>query len=158
MPDPKPIEVGSEEWLVDAGRRLDPPQSDVERLTRSVIDSARKMSHSRSTLVTDLERVVVTDRVVRRLLLVEVREQLHRPVLQVVVDSDAGEVTAIHLGIVCFYDDELIELAASTRAVIVDVFVAALGPQRGRRAAALVDIDWVDLDERMLAPPGTPDR
>lgn len=148
MSEPEPVDVGSEQWLVDAGRQLDPPQSDVERLTRSVIDSARKMSHSRATLATDIDRVIVTDRVLRRLLLIEVRRRMRRPVLRVVVDSDAGEVTAIHLGVVCWYDDELIDLASRTRAVIADVFVGALGPDRGRRAADLVDIDWVDLDEK----------
>lgn len=158
MSEPEPVDVGSEQWLVDAGRQLDPPQSDVERLTRSVIDSARKMSHSRATLATDIDRVIVTDRVLRRLLLIEVRRRMHRPVLRVVVDSDGGEVTAIHLGVVCWYDDELIDLASRTRAVIADVFVGALGPDRGQRAAALVDIDWVDLDENKHRSANTPEN
>lgn len=147
MSDPEPTEVRSEKWLIDAGRQLDPPQNDIERLTRSVIDSARRVSHPRAALATDIERVIVTDRVLRRLLLVHIRRTLRRPVLEVVVSSHEGEIESIRLGIVCWYDDVLAELGERTRAAIADVMVGALGAQRGARAAGLVDIDWVDLDE-----------
>lgn len=137
---------GSEKWIVDAGRELDPPASDVERLTAKVIDSARRLSHSRSELATDHTSVVVTDRVVRRVIMIEIRRQVSRPVLEVALTSEEREVTGVRLGLMCRYDDDLGALADRARGVTAEVLAATLGDVRGARAASRVDVDWMDLD------------
>ncbi|MGU3291087.1 hypothetical protein [Williamsia sp. M5A3_1d] len=148
-------EQGSEKWIVEAGRELDPPASDVERLTAKVIDSARRLSHSRSELATDRPSIVVTDRVVRRVLMMEIRRRVARPVLEVGVTSEEREVTGVRLGLMCRYDDDLGELADDVRGVTADVLAATLGAERGARAASRVDVDWMDLD---WTPPSTEEK
>ncbi|MGZ8177934.1 hypothetical protein ACXVUM_08365 [Williamsia sp. SKLECPSW1] len=139
-------EPQTEPWIVEAGRRLDPPPSDVARLTRSVVDTARRLSQSRDELATDDGLVVVTDRVVRRLILMAVRSTVRRRVAEVTVRIDEGRAVGVRLGLVGRYTDDLLSLADQVRDVVAGLLVDVLGADHAAVVASSIDVHWTDLE------------
>ena len=146
MVDMRTAEPRTEDWILEAGRRLGPTTTDITRLTKTVVDTARRLSQSRDELATDDGLVVVTDRVVRRLILVAVRSAIGRRVVEVGVRIDDGEAAGITLGLVARYDDDLEVLARQARSAIETLLVDVIGVEHAARVSSAIDVHWADLE------------
>jgi hypothetical protein len=146
MVDMHTAEPRTEDWILEAGRRLGPTASDIARLTRTVVDTARRLSQSRDELATDDGLVVVTDRVVRRLILLAVRSAIGRRVVEVAVRIVDGEAAGITLGLVAQYADDLEVVAQQARAAIEALLADVLGERHAARVSAAIDVHWADLE------------
>ena len=147
MVDMHTAEPRTEDWILEAGRRLGPTTADITRLTKTVVDTARRLSQSRDELATDDGLVVVvTDRVVRRLILLAVRSALGRRVVEVSVRIAEGEAVGITLGLVGQYADDLQTVAVQARAAIEALLADVLGEEHAAKVSAAIDVHWADLE------------
>ncbi|MCP2160101.1 hypothetical protein LX12_001280 [Williamsia serinedens] len=146
MVDMHTAEPRTEDWILEAGRRLGPTTADITRLTKTVVDTARRLSQSRDELATDDGLVVVTDRVVRRLILLAVRSALGRRVVEVSVRIAEGEAVGVTLGLVGQYADDLQTVAVQARAAIEALLADVLGEEHAAKVSAAIDVHWADLE------------
>ena len=146
MVDMHTAEPRTEDWILEAGRRLAPTAADISRVTKTVVDTARRLSQSRDELATDDGLVVVTDRVVRRLILLAVRSAIGRRVVEVAVRTVDGEADGITLGLVAQYADDLEVVAQQARAAIEALLADVIGADHAARVSSAIDVHWADLE------------
>ncbi|MBT0567308.1 hypothetical protein [Williamsia sp. CHRR-6] len=137
----------SPEWITGELRKLDPTPSEVERLSRIVIEAARRLTHSRTELHTDRPGITVTDGVIKRLILRRVRRGLLRSVLAVDIHTDEGSIVGIELSMRARFDDDMAERAQRIRTIIGSTLVECLGPRTAAAVTERISVHWADLED-----------
>ncbi|AZG48713.1 hypothetical protein [Gordonia insulae] len=135
-------------WLVEAGRRLDEPAGDVARLIDAISANLGRVRRPARTLVTDSPGVLVSDRIIKQLLSIRVRALLGRLVVFVAIDGNGDTVTAVRIGLIAEYRDDLMADSEEVRDVVDDVLVSALGPRTTTTARRNITVRWQDVYTR----------
>ncbi|NMO02085.1 hypothetical protein HH308_12770 [Gordonia sp. TBRC 11910] len=135
-------------WLIAAARDLDPPSGEVERLIASITTTVTRAVRPAHTLNTDVDGVKMSDRVVKALLATAIRAAIGRLVVYAQLVDDAGQVTAVRIGLVARYRDDLQEMSDRARDAVRDVLAATLGEHTSSAAAADIHVRWQDVYSR----------
>lgn len=136
-------------WLIAAARDLDPPSGEVERLISSITATVTRAVRPAQILATDSDGVKMSERVVKALLATSIRAAIGRLVVyaQLVVD-DTGQVSAVRIGLVARYRDDLHELSERARDAVRGVLAATLGAHTSSPAGANIYVRWQDVYSR----------
>ncbi|GAB18931.1 hypothetical protein GOEFS_070_00150 [Gordonia effusa NBRC 100432] len=136
-------------WLIAAARELDPPIGEVERLISSITTTMTNVIRPARSLGTDVDGVLVSDRVVKTLLATRIRSQVGRLVVyaQVLV-NDEDDVTGARIGLVARYRDDLPAMSDRVRDVVEDVLVATIGEYGSASARTNIHVRWQDVYSR----------
>lgn len=144
-----PDQDGSDDWLVDAARRMDAdaPSDALGRVTEAVSVGLTRTRQPGRSLATDVADVAVSDRIVRRLIVSEIRADLGRPVTGVVVTGGGDTINSVQVGLIADYREDLMADAEEVRALVTNVLVSTLGPATAGHVAASIAVGWDDLSD-----------
>lgn len=134
--------------LVEAGRQIDEPQSDIARLIASISSGLGRTLRPARTLATDDAAIAVSDRVVKQLIAIRVRRALGRLVVFASVDGDGVTVDGLRIGLIARYGDDLPALSDEVRDVIDGVLADTIGDERSTHARRNVTVRWQDVYTR----------
>ncbi|MGC4960293.1 hypothetical protein ACPXCG_09385 [Gordonia sp. DT218] len=135
-------------WLVEAGRRLDEPTGDVQRLIDAISGNLSRVRRPARTLTTDTPGVAMSDRIIKQLLSIRIRSTLGRLVVFVAVDGETDVIDGIRIGLIAQYHDELPARSDDIRDVVDDVLVTALGRHTTATARQHITVRWQDVYTR----------
>ncbi|GAC66467.1 hypothetical protein [Gordonia soli] len=135
-------------WLVSASRGLAEPDDDVRKLISRIsggLDRARRPARD---LDSDIDGITISDRVLKQVLATRIRSDLGRLVVFVAVDGAGTEMTAIRIGLVARYHDDLATMSGRIRDVTDDVLEETLGTHVTAAARRAIHIRWQDVYSR----------
>jgi len=135
-------------WLVEAGRQIDEPQSDIARLIASISSGLGRTLRPARTLATDDGAIAVSDRVVKQLIAIRVRRALGRLVVFASVDGEGVAVTGVRIGLIARYGDDLPALSDEVRDVVDGVLADTIGDELSAHARRNVTVRWQDVYTR----------
>ncbi|MFT4127334.1 MAG: hypothetical protein QM662_14040 [Gordonia sp. (in: high G+C Gram-positive bacteria)] len=135
-------------WLVEAGRAIDEPEGDVEKLISSIGAGLGRVRRPSRRLRTDDAGITVGDRVVKQLIARRVRRKVGRLVVFAAVDGEGQAVDGVRVGLVARFADDLQGLSDQVRDVVDAVLIEVLGAETTAEARRNIGVRWQDVYSR----------
>ncbi|MFW0785088.1 hypothetical protein AAFP35_11240 [Gordonia sp. CPCC 206044] len=135
-------------WLVEAGRQIDEPDSDVERLISSISAGLGRTRRPARALATDSPGIRVTDRIVKQLIAIRIRRELGRLAVFASVDGEGEDIDGVRVGLIARYADDLREMSDRVRDVVDTVLFDTVGENASAAARRNISVRWQDVYTR----------